>query len=157
MTSSGDKGLGHGPMSIDAAIYADVQNLYAFYNFASDEGNAEAYANCFSPNGVLEIPSIGLRVTGYSALLAFKEADRDRRGDRLRRHWNSGLYLERVNEDTARGRCYLHGYNNAPGKAPVLGIPRDQLQEESRRLASGRLEKAGGSGFLQWTFAILDR
>ncbi len=120
MTSSGDKGLGHGPMSIDAAIYADVQNLYAFYNFASDEGNAEAYANCFSPNGVLEIPSIGLRVTGYSALLAFKVADRDRRGDRLRRHWNSGLYLERVNEDTARGRCYLHGYNNAPGKAPVL-------------------------------------
>jgi len=109
-----------GPARIDAAVYTEVQNLYAFYNLASDDGNAEAYAGCFTSDGALEIPSIGLHIKGYAALVAFKEADRARRGQRLRRHWNSGLYLESVDDHTVRGQCYLHGYNAAPGEVPVL-------------------------------------
>ena len=120
MPGPGDRASVRGPASIDSAVYSEVQNLYAFYNLSSDAGNAEAYAGCFSPNGVLEIPSIGLYVEGYAALVAFKEADRERRGDRLRRHWNSGLYLDPVDEQMVRGQCYLHGYNAAPGEAPVL-------------------------------------
>ncbi len=38
---------------LSAQDYCEIQNLYAHYNLASDAGDAEAYASCFTEDGVL--------------------------------------------------------------------------------------------------------
>jgi hypothetical protein len=119
-----------GPASLPAQDYADIQNLYAYYNLVSDAGDADAYAACFTQDGSLVIPAIGLEVRGWQELSAFKAADAARRGGRLRRHWNSGLYLEADGPDSVRGRCYLHGYNGKPGEIlqkADIGIYDDRI------------------------------
>jgi hypothetical protein len=47
-------------------------------------------------------------------------ADAGRRGGRIRRHWNSGIHLQKQADGSVRGRCYLHGYNGEPGKIPDI-------------------------------------
>ncbi len=117
MTQSGDASTAAG----FAEAYAAIRNLYARYNWCSDEGDADGYADCFTEDGELSIPGIGMHVRGRENLREFKRQDKARRGDRIRRHWNSGLFLEAVGDGGAmRGRCYLHGYDGAPGEAPVL-------------------------------------
>ncbi len=117
MTNSGD---GSGADSVSADAYTAIQNLYARYNWCSDTGDADGYAACFTEDGELSLPGIGLEIRGRENLREFKRQDKARRGDRIRRHWNSGLWLEAAGDDTMRGRCYLHGYDGAPGEAPVL-------------------------------------
>ena len=117
MTQSGDAYTA----AAFAEAYAAIRNLYARYNWCSDEGDADGYADCFTEDGELSIPGIGMHVRGRENLREFKRQDKARRGDRVRRHWNSGLFLEAVGDGGAmRGRCYLHGYDGAPGEAPVL-------------------------------------
>ncbi len=100
--------------------YVEILNLYAYYNLCSDAGDAEGYASCFAESGLLRIDSVGLRIEGRARLRDFKVADAGRRGGRIRRHWNSGLYLEKQPDGSVRGRCYLHGYNGEPGKIPDI-------------------------------------
>ena len=54
---------------LTAQDYVEIQNLYAFYNLASDAGDAEGYASCFTENGVLRINAIKLRHEGRKTLL----------------------------------------------------------------------------------------
>ncbi len=118
---------------ISAQDYTEILNLYAYYNHCSDDGDAPAYAGCFTAHGELFIPAIDLRVKGRAALLGFKQQDASRRGGRIRRHWNSGLNLTRISADELRGRCYLHGYNGEPGELPQIadvGQYEDRLQKE---------------------------
>ena len=120
----------HKPSLILAQDYAEIQNLYAYYNMCSDAGDADGYAACFTDDGVLCIENFDMTVKGRDNLCAFKQQDKARRGDKYRRHWNSGLYLERLDGDTIRGRCYLHAYNGEPGKLPALadvGVYEDTL------------------------------
>lgn len=105
---------------LPAQDYCEIQNLYAYYNLASDAGDAEAYASCFIEDGVLEIEPLGVKISGRAALVAFKQRDREGRGGRYRRHWNGSLHLERVDASTVRGRCYLQAFNGTPGQLPVL-------------------------------------
>ena len=126
MTQSGD-----GSAGVSAEAYTAIQNLYARYNWCSDAGDADGYAACFAEDGELHLPGIGLHIRGRDNLREFKRQDKARRGDRVRRHWNSGLWLEAVGDaDTMRGRCYLHGYDGTPGEAPVLndiGVYEDTI------------------------------
>ena len=115
MTRSDD-----GAARVSAEAYTAIQNLYARYNWYSDAGDADGYADCFTEDGELSIAGIGMHVRGRKNLREFKRQDAARRGDRIRRHWNGGLFLQAVDEHTIRGRCYLHGYDGAPGEAPVL-------------------------------------
>ena len=108
------------PPAVPADVYAEVVNLYAYYNHCSDDGDAAGYMSCFAQEGELLIPNIDLHVVGRIALREFKEQDVARRGGRVRRHWNSGLALRRVDETALEGRCYLHGYNAMPGERPAL-------------------------------------
>ena len=110
----------HGSGTVSADAYTEIQNLYARYNWCSDSGDADGYAACFAEDGELHLPGIGLHIQGRDNLREFKRQDKARRGDRVRRHWNSGLWLEALDERTMRGRCYLHGYDGTPGEAPVL-------------------------------------
>ena len=89
---------------------------------------------CFTRDGELSIPTLAMQIKGRDALHAFKLRDTAQRGKRYRRHWNSGLYLEYVDGETIRGRCYLHGYNGDPGQHPELadvGVYEDTLVKEN--------------------------
>ena len=105
---------------LSAQEYVDIQNLYARYNLMSDAGDAEGYASCFTNDGVLQIDPLGVVVQGRMSLVRFKQNDAAGRGGRYRRHWNGSLHLEKVDADTARGRCYFHGFNGIPGEVPIF-------------------------------------
>ena len=109
--------------------YAEIQNLYAYYNLCSDAGDAEGYASCFTPDGVLASgPSF--KVQGRPNFVAFKKKDAGSRGGRYRRHWNGSIHLEKLDENTVRGRCYLATYNGMPGTLPELadvGVYEDKI------------------------------
>jgi hypothetical protein len=108
------------PVAPPAQDYMEIQNLYAFYNLSSDAGDAEAYADCFTDDGVLKIDHLKFTVKGRADLIAFKEKDLAGRGGKYRRHWNGSVVLEAIDETTVRGRCYLHGFNGMPGSLPEL-------------------------------------
>ena len=121
-------------MNVDGGLsaqeYVDIQNLYARYNLMSDAGDAEGYASCFTDDGVLQIEPLGVTVQGRASFVAFKVKDAAGRGGRYRRHWNGSLHLEKIDADTARGRCYFHGFNGKPGELPVFadaGVYDDRI------------------------------
>ncbi len=119
--------------TLEPRDHAEITDLYARYNHASDAGDAEAYADCFTAAGILRVRGLAVRdgrmardpagefaVSGRAELIAFKRRDAGGRGGRYRRHWNGSLWLARVDEATVRGRCYLHAYDGEPGALPVL-------------------------------------
>ena len=97
MTQSGDASTA----AAFAEAYAAIRNLYARYNWCSDEGDADGYADCFTEDGELSIPGIGMHVRGRENLREFKRQDKAPQRDRIRRHWNSGLLLEAVGDGGA--------------------------------------------------------
>jgi hypothetical protein len=109
------------PAALTAQEFAEIQNLYAAYNLASDAGDAERYAACFTDDGELLIDPLGVSVRGRANFVTYKQRDAAGRGGRYRRHWNGSLHLEKIRPDTVRGRCYFHGYNGVPGEPPTLG------------------------------------
>lgn len=116
--------------TLSAQDYFEIQNLYAKYNLCSDAGDADGYASCFAADGVLRVESADLTVTGIDALLAFKKKDKAGRGTTYRRHWNGSMHLERLDETSARGRCYLIAYNGTPGSLPAVsdcGVYDDRI------------------------------
>lgn len=118
------------PGGVTAQEYADTQNLYAYYNLCSDMGDAEGYASCFTEDGVLRIEPLNLTVKGRQDLMDFKRKDREGRGGVYRRHWNGGLYIEKLDSNTTRGCCYLQAFNGKPGSLPVLsdcGVYEDTI------------------------------
>ncbi len=108
------------PSRMSAQDYVEIQNLYAYYTLCSDAGDADGYAACFTDDGILCIPTLDLIIEGRDNLRALKQQDKARREGRYRRHWNSGIYLEKLDDNTICGRCYLHAYNGEPGKLPEL-------------------------------------
>jgi hypothetical protein len=130
-------------VSLDPRDHAEITDLYARYNHASDAGDAEGYAGCFTPQGILRVRGLALRdgvmrrdpaaelsVSGQAELAAFKRRDQAGRGGKYRRHWNGSLWLARVDDGTVRGRCYLHAENGEPGGLPELaqtGVYEDTI------------------------------
>ena len=108
------------PRAPSAQDYVEIQNLYAYYNQTSDEGDAEAYAGCWTDDGELSIKALNFSVKGRENFIAFKKKDKDGRAGKYRRHWNGSIFLEMVDEHTVRGRCYLHGFNGMPGSLPTF-------------------------------------
>ena len=119
--------------SITPEEYVEILNLYAAYNLASDEGDAERYAQCFLQNGEHHGT---YDVYGRAALIEYKKVDKAQRGGQYRRHWNGSLHLEKVDAETVRGHCYLFGYSGEPGKLPYMthaGVYRDVIKREDGR------------------------
>jgi salicylate 5-hydroxylase small subunit len=129
-------------MALSPADHAEITDLYARYNLASDAGDTDAYADCFIPDGLLVVRGLSLsptgamlrggelRVQGREALGAFKRKDVAGRNGRYRRHWNGSLALRRLDAGRVVGRCYLQAYNGEPGALPVLaqtGVYEDTL------------------------------
>lgn len=68
--------------------YIDIQQLYARYAQTIDAGDAEGWANTFTPDGVFNNSS-----RGHEALVQFIHDWRDKRDGAHRRHWNSNLVI----------------------------------------------------------------
>lgn len=123
-----------GPGKLSVEDQLDIQSLYALYNLASDAADVEGYATCFTVDGEMLSPEVGIDVRGQAALRAHKERDKANRGGRYRRHWNGNLHLKLLDDGSVRGRCYLIAYNGAPGDLPVIadcGVYEDRLVKVS--------------------------
>jgi hypothetical protein len=108
----------------------DIQSLYGLYNLASDAADVDAYVDCFTEQGEMLSPEVGIDVHGHAGLRAHKERDKANRGGRYRRHWNGNLVLELLEDGSVRGRCYLVAYNGTPGDLPEIadcGVYEDVL------------------------------
>ena len=119
-----------GASGLTAGEFAEIQNLYGLYNHCSDAGDAEGYADCFTPDGAMLAPGLDLAVRGRAGLIAHKQRDLAGRGGAYRRHWNGSLHLQRIDQTTVRGRCYLLAYNGQPGSLPTLadcGVYQDTI------------------------------
>jgi hypothetical protein len=118
---------------VAAQDYVEILNLYARYNLCSDAGDAEGYADCFSSSGLLELVTHRITVAGRENFMEFKRRDIAGRPHIYRRHWNGSIYLEKVDERTVKGRCYLLAFNGTPGGLPAIadcGIYQDRIVKE---------------------------
>ena len=79
-----------------------IQALVATYNFAVDEGDADAFANTFTPDGVFTVGDQA-EMRGHDALRAFVEG---RVGVAARRHVVSNFLVD-GDGDEASLRAYL--------------------------------------------------
>lgn len=116
--------------AVDPSDYVEILNLYSAYNLASDSGDAEWYADCFTENGEQHGT---YDVIGRAALVEYKKKDFATRSHLYRRHWNGSIHLEKIDDDTVRGRCYLFGYNGEPGTLPHTthaGVYTDTIKRE---------------------------
>jgi hypothetical protein len=104
----------------------EIQQLYARYNHAIDFGNADAWAGCFTPDGLFSAAGTG-EFRGTSALAEFA---RSMAGRTNGRHWTNNLLVEGEGAG-ATARCYLlYVQNSAAGKPPtalLTGVYSDTL------------------------------
>lgn len=117
--------------AVDPADYVEILNLYSAYNLSSDSGDAEWYASCFTEKGEQHGT---YDVIGHAALVEYKKKDYATRTHLYRRHWNGSVHLEKIDDDTIRGRCYLFGYNGEPGTLPHTthaGVYTDIIKREN--------------------------
>jgi hypothetical protein len=117
--------------SVNPADYVEILKLYSAYNLASDSGDAEWYASCFTEDGEQHGT---FDVIGHTALVEYKKKDFATRAHLYRRHWNGSLHLEKIDDETIRGRCYLFGYNGDPGTLPHMthaGVYTDTIKREN--------------------------
>ena len=94
-------------MKLDVADHLAILQLYARYNFAADEGDGDAFVECFTPDGFFEA-TLG-RNEGHEQLRAqgagFKPMLAEREGTMVR-HWSGNILLESLGPDRVRGRQY---------------------------------------------------
>jgi hypothetical protein len=85
-----------GSKSLTAQDYADIQQLYARYNWAIDAGDIEGYVALYTPDGSFNT------FNGADGLRTFMK---DRPAG-SRRHWNSNLVIT-PSPEGASGKVYL--------------------------------------------------
>jgi len=102
--------------------FVEIEQLYAKYNHAIDSGDAEGWADTFTPDGVFNA-----RFTGREALMGFIKTWKEG-GGLSRRHWNSNLHVVGTAEG-AKGAVYLMLWDVSaqPQKIFTTGIYEDVL------------------------------
>lgn len=93
--------LAQNTSTLSAQDYAEIQQLYARYNHAIDTGNAEAWAETFTPDGTFNTTN-----KGRDGLIAFIHRWVEQRDGANRRHWNSNILITPTPEG-ASGSAYL--------------------------------------------------
>ena len=107
---------------VTAQDYTEINQLYARYNFAIDSGDAEGWADTFTPDGVF-----AGNTEGRAALVEF--ATNFHKGQNgAARHWNTNLVVTPTAEG-ADGACYLMLWNTSARPATIIvsAIYRDKL------------------------------
>src|SRR3954451_1623641 len=117
---------------MDVADHEQIRTLLARYNFAIDDGDAAAWAACFTPDGVFESTGVESTLVHIEAkdLHAFAErqhAITQGRG----RHWTNNEIIE-VDGDRATMTCYLLAVTTGRRIAST-GVYRDELRKVDGR------------------------
>jgi hypothetical protein len=94
---SGTSGAAGG---LSAQDYFEIQQLYANYNIAIDNGDAEGWAAKFTPDGVFNT------FAGHDALIGFIKLWREKLHGASLRHWNNNLQITGDGKE-ANGFVYL--------------------------------------------------
>ena len=119
--------------------YEEIRQLLARYNFAVDLGDAEGWADCFTPDGVFHCTPEGGPLTGRhegrEALVAYAKQHYALNRGRAR-HWNWNLEIDGDGQ-RATMRCYLGAFRataaDSPATLGVTGVYRDQLVKADGR------------------------
>ncbi len=109
------------PLSIEDEL--DIMDVLARYNHAIDGGDAEAWADTFTADGLFE----GSRdtVKGRAELLEFV---RNRDPEVRIRHWNNNVLIEGDGDDASM-RVYLLSLDvSGPPKLRSSGVYHDTLK-----------------------------
>lgn len=100
-----------------------IADLFARYMWAIDTGDVEALVSCFTRDGALESPAVGI-YAGRDSIRVFatRFADFQRRGTQLR-HVLSNLLID-VDGDHGFAKCYLVVFQVRDGGSKLLGPGR---------------------------------
>ena len=142
-----------------ASALIEIIEAQQRFAYAADEGDANAFARCFTEFGVFETVSgtdgaVLDRLEGHDAIEAMM-ADRmaRRRPGFQIRHLQSGTVFDELSDDAARTRTMLLAIRRDPGdEAPcvaVTGVYHDEWRRESEgwRMAvrSFRMDRPTGT------------
>ncbi|HEY2107548.1 MAG TPA: nuclear transport factor 2 family protein [Candidatus Binataceae bacterium] len=126
-----------------------IEELYIRYFAALDDGPDRQWVECFTQDGVLETPTLGILGSGHAALATWiKDYHESWNKDEQRRHVMTNLALN-IQGGSATGSCYLTAWHCRAGKASlgVVGYYRDRLLNVNGAwLFSYRLVVVDGQG-----------
>ena len=122
-----------------------INDLFVRYTTALDAGDVETIVGCFTEDGALESPAVGV-YAGRQGIREFAErfARFRERGSQLR-HFISNLAVQ-VNGDEARATCYLLNVITRDGRTELMPPGRYDC----------RLPKIGGQWLFKHRLVVLD-
>jgi uncharacterized protein (TIGR02246 family) len=122
-----------------------IHDLFVRYTTALDAGNVETIVGCFTEDGALESPAVGV-YAGRQGIREFAErfARFHERGSQLR-HFISNMAVQ-LEGDAARATCYLLTVITRNGKTELMPPGRYDC----------RLEKIGGQWLFKHRLVVLD-
>lgn len=122
-----------------------INDLFVRYTTALDAGDVETIVACFTEDGALESPAVGV-YSGRQGIRDFaaRFARFHERGAQLR-HFISNLAVQ-VEGDRARATCYLLNIITRNGKTELMPPGRYDCQ----------LLKVGGEWLFQHRLVVLD-
>jgi uncharacterized protein (TIGR02246 family) len=122
-----------------------INDLFVRYTTALDAGDVETIVGCFTEDGALESPAVGV-YSGRQGIRAFAErfARFRERGSQLR-HFISNLAVQ-VDGDAARATCYLLNVITRNGKTELMPPGRYDC----------RLAKVDGEWLFSHRLVVLD-
>ena len=122
-----------------------ISDLFVRYTTALDAGDVETIVGCFTEDGALESPAVGV-YSGRQGIREFAErfARFHERGSQLR-HFISNMAVQ-LEGDEARATCYLMTVITRNGKTELMPPGRYDC----------RLEKIGGQWLFRHRLVVLD-
>jgi uncharacterized protein (TIGR02246 family) len=122
-----------------------ISDLFVRYTTALDAGDVETIVGCFTEDGALESPAVGV-YSGQQGIREFAErfARFRERGSQLR-HFISNLAVQ-MDGDAARATCYLLNVITRNGKTELMPPGRYDC----------RLAKVGGEWLFKHRLVVLD-
>jgi ketosteroid isomerase-like protein len=122
-----------------------INDLFVRYTTALDAGDVETIVACFTEDGALESPAVGV-YSGRQGIRDFAmRFARFREGGSQLRHFISNLAVE-VNGNEARATCYLLNIITRHGRTELLAPGRYDC----------RLAKVGGEWLFAHRLVVLD-
>ena len=124
----------------ELTVREQVRELVARYTWAADAGHTDEVADCFTPDGVLDVGAHGGRWTGRERIVAALNEVVDRialsgEAPTPVRHHVANLSIDDVTESTAQGRSYFSVFTDSGVDHWGRYYDRYQLHDENWRLA----------------------
>ncbi len=141
-------------MTTNETRIADIQaikRLNASYNFAIDDADAEAWAACFTADGVFNALIEGEKPRGTAALQRFVKTVTDAFGQM--HHFTTNEIIDfDIGGDTARQKCYLQFFYKKNGRIEgAICVYEDWLARENGGWKYSRRDVALKNKFVEFT------